>query len=91
MDIFALAAKLTLDSSEYERGIEAAKNAANSFGQGLSAVVSAVTNTDNAVSNAADSAENFGQKDRMMAKQAAIRMTRGSYTRVRFRTPVFSP
>lgn len=61
MDIFALAAKLTLDSSEYERGIEAAKNAANSFGQGLSAVVSAVTNTDNAVSNAADSTENFGQ------------------------------
>ena len=61
MDVFELAAKLTLDSSEYERGIESAKNAASAFGKGLTSVVAAVTGTDQAVNNAADSAENFGE------------------------------
>lgn len=60
MNLFELAAKLTLDSSDYERGIEAAKQAAANFSKGLSVVVTAVATTDKAVNNAADSAENLG-------------------------------
>ena len=60
-NLFELAAKLTLDSSDYEKGIEAAKQAAANFAKGLTSVVTAVSTTDRAVSNAADSAENFGQ------------------------------
>ena len=59
-NLFELAAKLTLDSSDYEKGIEAAKQAAANFSKGLSVVVTAVTTTDRAVNNAADSAENLG-------------------------------
>ena len=36
-------------------------------------------------------ASNFGQNEKTMAKQAAMRMTRGSNTRVSASTPVFSP
>ena len=36
-------------------------------------------------------AANFGQNENRMAKQAAMRTTRGSNTRVRASTPVFSP
>ena len=60
-NLFELAAKLTLDSSDYEKGIEAAKQAAANFAKGLTSVVTAVSTTDRAVNNAADSAENFGQ------------------------------
>lgn len=59
-NLFELAAKLTLDSSDYEKGIEAAKQAAANFAKGLTSVVTAVTTTDRAVNNAADSAENLG-------------------------------
>ena len=44
-----------------------------------------------AVGMADTSAANFGQKDTTMAMQAAMRITRGSYTRDRASTPVFSP
>ena len=44
-----------------------------------------------AVGIAETRAENFGQNDTTMANTAAMRMTAGSYTRVRARTPVFSP
>ena len=44
-----------------------------------------------AVGIAETRAENFGQKDTTIANTAAMRMTAGSYTRVRARTPVFSP
>ena len=60
-NLFELAAKLTLDSSDYEKGIEAAKQAAANFSKGLSVVVTAVSNADEAVNNAADSAENLGE------------------------------
>ena len=60
-NLFELAAKLTLDSSDYEKGIEAAKQAAANFSKGLSVVVTAVSNADEAVNNAVDSAENLGE------------------------------
>ena len=37
------------------------------------------------------SAANFGQKEKMMARTAARRITSGSKTLVSARTPVFSP
>ena len=40
---------------------------------------------------AAMTAANFGQNENAMAKQAAMRMTRGSNTLVSASTPVFSP
>ena len=36
-------------------------------------------------------AANFGQNEKMIAKHAAMRMTRASNTRVSASTPVFSP
>lgn len=60
MDLFSLAAKLTLDTGEYERGIESARSAAANFAKGLTSVVTAVATTDRAVNNAADSAETLG-------------------------------
>ena len=60
MDLFSLAAKLTLDTGEYEHGIESARSAAANFAKGLTSVVTAVSTTDRAVNNAADSAENLG-------------------------------
>lgn len=60
MDLFSLAAKLTLDTGEYERGIESARSAAANFAKGLTSVVTAVSTTDRAVNNAADSAETLG-------------------------------
>ena len=43
------------------------------------------------VGMAETSAANFGQNDSKMANPAAMRTTRGSKTRVRASTPVFSP
>ena len=60
-NLFELAAKLTLDSSDYERGIAAARQAAATFSQGLTAVVTATQNADRVVTAAADSAQNLGQ------------------------------
>lgn len=68
MDVFELAAKLTLDSGEFERGIEAAKSAAASFGKGLTSVVTAVTGAEQAVNSAADSAENLSESTAEVAR-----------------------
>lgn len=60
-NLFELAAKLTLDSSDYEKGIEAAKQAAANFSKGLTAIVTETQNADRMVNAAADSAENLGR------------------------------
>lgn len=60
MNLFELAAKLTLDSSDYEKGIEVAKQAAANFSKGLTAIVTATQTANRAVNNAADSAETLG-------------------------------
>lgn len=69
-NLFELAAKLTLDSSDYEKGIEAAKQAAANFSKGLTAIVTATQNADKVVTAAADSAEQFSVQTSNAANSA---------------------
>lgn len=83
-NLFELAAKLTLDSSDYEKGIEAAKQAAANFSKGLTAVVTATQNADKVVNAAADSAEQFSTQTSNAAdsaeefRQAETQVTRAA-------------
>ena len=83
-NLFELAAKLTLDSSDYERSIEAAKQAAANFSKGLTAVVTATQNADKVVNAAADSAEQFSVQTSNAAdsaeefRQAETQVTRAA-------------
>lgn len=83
-NLFELAAKLTLDSSDYEKGIEAAKQAAANFSKGLTAIVTATQNADKVVNAAADSAEQFSTQTSNAAdsaeefRQAETQVTRAA-------------
>ena len=83
-NLFELAAKLTLDSSDYEKCIEAAKQAAANFAKGLTAIVTATQNADKVVNAAADSAEQFSTQTSNAAdsaeefRQAETQVTRAA-------------
>lgn len=69
-NLFELAAKLTLDSADYEKGIEAARRAAANFSRGLTAIVTATQNADSVVNAAADSAQEFSTQTSNAADSA---------------------